>query len=227
MEYVDNLIEHLQGLCARSPSHPRTPLTHLHVLHNDDALVIETTASSVPEPVPHSTFSSANSLQSWTDHAEETFMNQKHRVADAEKFYREQLEQRQQIAEDIGKFKREQAHLPSHLKLTDQKFKNLLAQRLSLFKIKDHVVQTARNDLEALKTEQASRAGIAVFRTGSRSERTTRLLKHVADVKQDTSPTRSDSSTSACATVTRSLSPTPRKISKRIDVLCPTRASSA
>jgi hypothetical protein len=76
-----------------------------------------------------------------------------------------------------------------------------------------------------LKTEHTSRAGIAVFRNGSRSERTTRLLKHVTDVKEDASPNRSDSRTSACAT--RSLSPTPRKISKRIDGMCPSRASSA
>jgi hypothetical protein len=245
MDYVRDVFDFLSEsmMCAQSDSEPSG--THkVWSCRDKAAFELTTPAASMGKTETHSTTSSASSvlsidhpkfdygnknismnLNSWADHADETFMKQKRRVAEADFFYRQQLEQRQQIAEDISKFKREQLQQPSHLKLRDEDFKFMLKQKLSDFTKMDFAVKAARREIDELKNATLSRKSIAVFRRNLSPApcriRSVSPLKQQGYATQVTRLERND------VLMGRFLSPPTRQTQKRIDSPCARRASSA
>ena len=206
MENVNEVFKLLESmLWAQTPF----SATFKESWHDDGALELTTPAMSVSES--HSTTSVASSvlsidehfdakstiipndsLKSWTDHAEEIFIQQqnseiqrRHRIANAGRIYREHLEKRQQIAENISKIKREQ--LQPHLKRREGDFKCMLKQKLADFNKMDQAVKAARREREEMQNDKAA-AGkcIAVFKRRSSSERPISPPKKQPYVLQET-----------------------------------------
>ena len=204
--------------------------------HGDGAPELTTPAMSVGES--HSTTSVASSvksidedfdarltinpndsLKSWTDHAEEIFIQRKHRIANAGKIYHEHLEKRMQIAEDISKIKREQ--LQPDLKRRDGDFKCMLKQKLADFEKMDQAVKAARREWEEAKNDKAAVGkGIAVFKRRSSSERSISPPKKQPHALQEPQLKRKSPFNG------RSCSPTPRHTGKKSDLPCARRVSS-